>query len=341
MTTHCYTSFSFSYLSRARILAKSVKRFHPDWIFWAVITDRPPAALRFDPDQEPFDRILSVEDLYGETTEPWLFRMDVVEACTAVKGRAAQHIIDVGGAERLLYLDPDIAVLGSLHHVEDSLDRYDIILTPHQVSPEETTYSVMDNEVASLKYGVFNLGFFAVSDRAESRRFLNWWSDRLDAMCYDRTDIGIFVDQKWCNLVPAFFDSVLILRDPGYNVASWNLSNRTLSFDSAGNFLCNSVPLRFYHFTKFGPVGDAMTARYAKTNTEVYELWTWYRHQLEQESEDGIPERYWHYATFADGTLIEKPVRQLYRDREDLRRAFPTPFSSGSHSFHAWTLSNT
>ena len=50
-------------------------------------------------------------DLVGEEFSQWIFGHDVVEACTAVKGRALQSLLERGD---VVYLDPDMAVFGSL-----------------------------------------------------------------------------------------------------------------------------------------------------------------------------------------------------------------------------------
>lgn len=338
MAVHAFTSFSFSYLNRARVLARSLRRLHPDWVIWAVLTDKEPDGFRFDLDGEDFDRKLTVEDLFGELTENWLFEHDIVEACTAVKGRALQYIMNDPGADKVFYFDPDIAVFNSMDPVTELLDEYGIILTPHQLAPEAAsdTQAIRDNEIASLEYGTFNLGFIAVNRSEEAYRFAQWWADRLFDWCHDRLDIGLFVDQKWCNLIPCFFDGVKVLRDPGYNVASWNLSQRTMHFDADGSALINGRLLRFYHFTKLGPVGETMTRRYARNNTEIYELWRWYRQEVVRETDPHIPKGWWHYGTFDNGVSIEKPVRELFRSREDLRKRFHQPFKTGPGSFFEW-----
>jgi hypothetical protein len=337
MAVHAYTSFSYSYLNRARVWARTMRRQHGDWILWAVITDKEPEGFKFDLSQEPFDRMITAEDIFGEETESWLFGHDVVEACTAVKGRALQHIMAQPDAEKVLYFDPDTAVFNSMAPIVDMLDDYSIVLTPHQVDPEpaENRIAIMDNEMASLQYGVFNLGFVAVANDAEARRFAAWWADRLHDWCHDRLDIGVFVDQKWCNLVPCFFNRVKVVRDPGYNVASWNLSQRKFSFDADGCLLVNGQPLRFFHFTKLGPIGDAMTSRYAKNNIEVYEVWSAYRRWIEENTDPQIPNRYWFYSAFSDGSIINKNARLLYRERLDLRTAFCRPFSV-NNGFKKW-----
>jgi hypothetical protein len=333
VTIHAFTSFSFSYLNRARVWANSIRRYHPDWVVWAVITDKEPAGFLFDLAHEPFDKLLKVEDLYGDMTEQWLFGHDVVEACTAVKGRALLQIMAEPDAEKIFYFDPDTAVFNDMTPVLEILDTFSIVLTPHQIDPEDADdfSAIMDNEVAALQYGAFNLGFIAVANDSEARRFATWWKERLDDWCHDSLDVGIFVDQKWCNLIPCFFDRVMILRDPGYNVASWNLSKRTLYFNDSGTCLVNTYPLRFYHFTKLGPIGDAMTSRYAKDNTEVYEIWSSYRRWIAEETDSRIPPGYWHYGRSTTGSVIRKSIREIYRSQTNLRAVYPNPFDDYEH----------
>ncbi|MEI6798377.1 MAG: hypothetical protein WCO04_04085 [Pseudomonadota bacterium] len=335
---HVFTSFTYSYLNRARVLASTVRRHNPDWVIWAILTDKLPEGVLLPDSLKGFDKVLTVEEIFGNETRKWLFGHDIVEACTAVKGRALQWIMREPGVEKVIYLDPDIAVFNSLDPIATLLDTHPIILTPHLRDPEDRAdvTAIQDNEMGSLMHGAYNLGFIAVNQSDEAHRFANWWADRLHDWCHDRRDIGVFVDQKWCDLIPCFFDDVKVLRDPGYNVASWNLSKRKLHFDLAGRALINGHLLRFFHFTKLGPIGDVMTRRYAGDNSEIYELWWWYRHAVELASEPAIPAGWWRYGTFENGVQIPKDGRELYRVRGDLRAAFPDPYLSGSNTFQEW-----
>lgn len=343
MTIHAYTSFSYSYLNRASVFAKTLKKIHPDWVVWAVIVDRPPNDVEMELELKGFDHILIVDQIFDFNLESWIFGHDVVEACTAVKAKAALKIFSQKDCEKLFYFDPDTAVLNSMSEAVDLLEDYSILLTPHQTDPElrSSTMAIQDNEIASLNYGVFNLGFIGLKNDSEGLKFLNWWNDRLLDWCYDRLDIGVFVDQKWCNLIPCFFDRVKVIRDPGYNVASWNLSQRQLRFDGDGTALINNKLLRFYHFTKLGSVGDLMTQRYAKDNSEIYELWWWYRNQVLSFSSNKIPKGWWFYRYFNNGHDIPKAARELYRSRIDLRAAYNNPFVTGRGSFYEWLKSET
>lgn len=337
MTVHAYTSFSFSYLNRARVLAETLRRHHPDWVLWAVITDKEPIGLNFDLEREDFDHVLMAGELFGETTDSWLFGMDIVEACTAVKGRALLRIMDEPGADKILYFDPDTAVFSSMEPMIRVLDDASIALTPHMVAPETDKMGVMDNEISSLHYGTFNLGFLAVRNDDEARCFAMWWTERLAEWCHDRLDIGVFVDQKWCNLVPCFFDNVKIVRDPGFNVASWNLSQRKISISKEGDILVNNVPLRFFHFTKLGPVGDTMTRRYARDNIAVYEIWRWYGQRVKDLTDPNIPHGWWFYGCYSTGEAIPKKARERYRADTTLQEAFPNPFNDG---YRDWAAAN-
>lgn len=334
MKVVCFSSFTFGYLNRARVLFASVKRHHPDWHCVALVTDEPPPGFEWRSD-EPMDEILYAADLGIPQFRQWLFKHDIVEVCTAVKGPYAHYACSLG-YDAVIYLDPDTCLFNPLKTVLSGLETSDICLTPHQLKPDRARQAIIDNEVTSLKTGIYNLGFLAIKSSGEGRRMARWWSERLLSFCYDDIPNGLFVDQRWCDHVPSFFEKVAILRDPGLNVASWNLSHRTVSIDQGGTVQVNGSPLGFWHFTKLGRVGDTMTRRYAKTNFPVYELWAWYRSQVQAATSESIPRGYWAFDRFKSSTVIPKSARELYRHRVDLQRTFEDPFASGPGSFEQW-----
>ena len=331
----CFTSFTFGYLNRARVLAETVKRFHPDWCFVALISDLPPDGFAFDPSSEPFDHVVWAHELPIPDVSAWMFKHDLVELCTAVKGPMLELLVG-RDIEKVIYLDPDIAALAPLDGIVRELDEASIVLTPHLVDPEVAEMGIFDNEVTALRHGTYNLGFVAVRSDEIGRRFAGWFADRLRAYCYDELDRGIFVDQKWCDLVPGFFDNVKILRDPGYNVASWNISQRHLTADDNGSLLVNGQTLRFFHFTKLGPVGAMMTERYAGGNLLIHEIWAWYRRSVQAATPVDLEPGWWHYGRFDNADAIPAEARLLYRTRADLRETFPNPFAVGPGTYHEW-----
>lgn len=327
MTVHCFTSATFSYLDRARVLARSVRRFHPDWVLWLCLSDLEPPGFTFDPASEPFDHVVRVEDLGIGQVRAWIFRHDIVELCTAVKGQMALRLLEKG--DPVVYLDPDIALFAPLEDVVRLVDTHAVVLTPHVLSPERTHQGILDNEIGSLKHGVYNLGFAAMRPCDEGRRFAGWWRDRLLEFCFDDVPNGIFTDQRWCDLAPAMFEGVRILRDRGYNVASWNLIDRPLRFEPDGGITAGGRPLRFFHFTKVNSVGERMLEANSGGRPEVFELLRWYRSALETERAVDLPAGWWAYGHYACGTPIRREERLAWRGRPDLWEAVGDPFAAG------------
>lgn len=331
---HCFTSVSLSYLDRARVLGETLRRHQPDWTLWLCLSDVEPPGLAFDPAQEPFDHVVRIGELGIPDLHRWSFDHDVIEMCTAVKGPMLCRLLE-RGADKVIYLDPDIAVFGKLDELEAILDDHDVVLTPHQLEPDEKRSTILDNEIGSLKYGIYNLGFLAVASTDEGRRFAGWWRDRLLEFCFDDVANGLFTDQRWCDHVPVFFPGTCILRDPGYNVASWNLSRRPISIERDGCIMAGGRPLRFFHFTKINSAGEAMLTRYAGDRIEPFELMKWYRERLADNAVAGLPPGWWGYGTYLDGTPIPRSHRIAYRTRKELRRKYANPFAGSSDSLKA------
>lgn len=333
---HCYTSISLAYLSRARVLAETLRKHHPDWTLWLCISDLEPDGFRLSEVDHGFDRVLWARDLPIDSLQGWIYRHNVIELCTAVKGFFLQTILDQG-ADLAFYIDPDIAVFNDLTVAVDALATSDIVLTPHLTEAEQKTRNMWENERSALLHGVYNLGFLGVRNSTTGRQFASWWKQRLEAYCFEAVTEGIYTDQRWCDLVPALFDGVSILRDPGLNVASWNLSARPITFDRDGAVFAGSAPLRFYHFTKIAQAGEAMVDRYAGRSSAIFELVRWYRSRVDA-FEDTRLIGYWAYGVYTDGTPIEYRDRVLYRGRQDLQEDFPNPFRP--NSFLRWLRSN-
>jgi hypothetical protein len=332
---HCFTSASFSYLDRVRVLGETLRRHQPDWNFWLCLSDQEPPGFAFDPACESIDAVVRVGELRIPNLRRWIFEHDVIELCTAVKGPMLCRLLEAG-ARKVVYLDPDIALFGNLQEIEALLDRHNVVLTPHQVEPDDERQAILDNEIGSLKWGIYNLGFLAVANSDEGRRFARWWRDRLLEFCIDDVPNGLFTDQRWCDHAPGLFSGVHVLRDPGYNVASWNLSRRPITIEEDGSIRAAGRPLRFFHFTKVDGPGERMIERYAGERPAVFELLKWYRTRLTANASPGLPKGWWAYGCYADGTPIPRCHRRDYRARPDLRERFPDPFAAGPDSLKAF-----
>lgn len=339
---HVFTSITANYLPKAAVLAHSLKRTNPNCTFHLLLSDDLPADCPKET-LAAFDHIVSPDMLPIDNLRAWTFGHTVVELCTAVKGAMVEYLFDTVGAERVFYFDPDIAVLGSLEELNQTLSRHSIALTPHQCQPEENIQAIIDNEICSLAHGVYNLGFLAVRNTGQGIRFARWWADRLRLFCHDDKPRGLFTDQRWIDLAPAFFDDIAILRNPGYNVATWNLTHRKAAGEAPWNITVNGQPLTFYHFSGFDSGAQlTMLDRYGKESPVLFDLRDWYLSECEKYGQSLLGKRPSKWAAFGNGHVISKEQRVLYRNRKDLQQAFPDPYSTSdiSKSYFHWFAAN-
>jgi hypothetical protein len=327
---HVFTSAAFNYIPKVRLLFNSLRELHPEWVLHLALAD----SLRSDIDlsKEPFDAVHAVADLGITKWEGWSYCHTIVELATAIKPFMLSKLLDLEGCEKVLYMDPDTVAFSRLDDIVAALDHANLVLTPHQLTPEKTISAVIDNEICSLKHGVYNLGFIAVASNPVGKEFAKWWSDRIYHFC--RADIpnGLFTDQRWIDLVPAFFEGVAIMRSPRHNVAPWNLTTRTLSKDAAGTYKVDDEPLGFYHFTGFDSGAHRiMASKNGGANATVTELIDWYTRQCELLSTDPLAKVPWAFGVYADGQPISKASRIVYRNRIDLQRDFKNPFDPSGY----------
>jgi hypothetical protein len=242
-----------------------------------------------------------------------------------------------------VYFDPDIVVFGPLEGLSRELDSYSVLLTPHLTDPETTPAGVLDNEISALKHGIYNLGFVGFRCDGEGLRCMQWWAQRLLDHCRDDIPGGLFTDQRWADHIPAMFDGVRILREPVYNVATWNLSNRRATGSAPDALLINGKPLVFYHFSGFDSgAQETMLGLYGKESPQLTVLRQWYIDACEHEGQSTLGQLPCVYSHYDNGEPIQKVHRLLYRDRLDLQGAFPDPFSTQdiNRSYLDWYKAN-
>jgi hypothetical protein len=236
---------SSNYLPQAEVLINSFKLHHPDDEFHLLLLD-----------------VYEIENSIADGVRCWipeeiglrledLRRMrkvyDVVELATSLKPFMLHHLLQTGASE-VTYLDPDIKIFS---HIDTSINTREgsfISLTPHRLTPS-SLHSLRSLEKVFLKYGSFNLGFISVRDLEKSASFLRWWQDHLLTDSTRRPISEVFTDQKWIDLVPSYF-AYSKVGDYGFNVAPWNLDERTLSY-SSGELIVNSTEkVKFVHFSQ-------------------------------------------------------------------------------------------
>ncbi len=333
--TRVFTIIARNYLAYARVLAASLARHNPGTRLQVLILDDPNRSIPPEPsfeiiraDELPFDPL---SDLY---TMAAIY--DVTELSTAVKPWVFEYLFD-RGASVAIYLDPDIEVFDSLGSLEPLTREHGMLLTPHVTEPLPQDGKRPD-ERDLLLAGIYNLGFLALSAEA-AKMFLPWWRKRLRRDCLNDTARGLFVDQRWIDFVPALF-APGILKDPGYNVAYWNLPHRVLT-RGGDRILVNGQPLRFFHYSGFSPRAPHLLSKHQHAMLRIHlserpllaELCERYAAALEEAGFADCCASPYGFAVTAGGlpldARVRKVLRQVYLEDEakGCAPSFPNPFS--------------
>lgn len=330
-----------NYVPAAKVLATSYLAHHPDHRFVIAVIDAP-----WDQVEETTDEGLEQAgcriigpSVFGISEDDYL-RMataySVTELATSVKPYLLRELRR--DHEVAIYLDPDIRVFAPMPELAELAVEHGIVLTPHVLSPLPRDGKEPD-DAAIMGAGIFNLGFIAVGPG--SADFLDFWAQRLKHDAIVAPERQLFTDQRWVDQVPALFRHHVIT-DPGFNVAYWNLHERTIARDENGELTAGGARLRFFHFSGYRPEQPwLLSLHYARKprvllsgNPELRALCDEYGAALRAagyaETLDSIP---YGFAKFADGSPIPKPARRIFRDgwiKAERDKTEPPPHAYGA-----------
>lgn len=343
MLTGC-TIIAGNYLAFARVLASSFLRHHPDARFVVLIVDDETV----DVTDEPFE-VWHLGDLGVAASEVQVMAgiYTVMEFCTAVKAWLLTALCAAAPDAPVVYLDPDIEVFAPIDDVVVGAMEHGIVLTPHVLQPIPRD-GLGPDEIHILSSGVFNLGFLAVGPGAISSGFLAFWAQRLRRDAIADHQRMLFTDQRWVDFVAMYPHA--ICRDPGYNVAYWNVWGHAVECNSEGDWTVSGRPLRFFHFSGFDPRRPHVLSRHQGDRPRVRlpdhpDLARLCRSYAQHLFEAGFAEyraRPYGWRTTRRGLALTTPMRRIYRrallDAERSGDAAPPgPFDvDGGAAFETW-----
>lgn len=305
------TIVSGNYLAYARLLGSSLAANAPDFDFRVLLVDRKTPAL-MEAVRDSNLEVTFAEDLNLPDLERLFYKYDIVELNTALKPTFLKQMFD-RGYERVLYLDPDIRVFAPLTPVLDGLKEASIVLTPHALNP--VMDGVRPSDVDFLRTGAYNLGFIGLRESDQTRAMLDWWESRCLGMGFNDAAFGIFVDQKWINLVPCYFSSVYILRHPGCNVAYWNLHERHVEDKGGKHYKVNGSDLIYFHFSGIVPANPSILSKHQtrhslKPDSPLSELVQDYCKSLFNLGHGQYAKFGYGFGSLDDGTYISSTMRR-------------------------------
>lgn len=313
-----------NYVHYAHALAVSVKKNAPGTKVVVCLADDP--APGFKPPVE-WDHWFSARELKIPRWRRFAFQYTPFELSCALKPFVMQAAMDQG-FKRLAYLDGDMQVYSPMEELRGWLESAAIVLTPHarwsKLDPN------CDFENVFLTAGAFNAGFFGLSDTAEARRFLTWWQAKMMRLGIDDSPCGLFVDQKWLDLVPGMFADVLISKHCGYNVGHWTLAYSPQVTAQSGSVYINGDQLAIFHYSGFQAEFPEIISRYEKSTVADFPplapLCQEYARLLKQCGLSHYSSHQCEFAALSDGTSISPQWREAIRSNHPHFKNIDDPF---------------
>ncbi len=327
-TTAICSIASQNYIPFAKTLFQSIKSYHVNVDCFFCLADE--ITDGEDIESEDFS-VIEAKNLGINSFEMLAFRYDIVEFNVSLKPYLLQHLINKG-YKKIVYFDADICVFHSLDLIFFALDKSAIVITPHILSPMPSCDELSPSERSFLTDGIYNLGFIAINNSEEAVRFLEWWAVKCAEECYRETETGLFVDQKWIDLVPALFENVHIMRHPGCNMAYWNLHERTF-FNGKVN---SNYSLIFFHFSglnieNIGEISKYQNRFSLSNRPDLEGLFTLYKENVIENGYFSAKTCKYAYGFFDNGVQIGLLARRLF---ESVAIEFPHPFNTQGKSYY-------
>ena len=273
MNTVC-TIITANYLPLAKVLHASLQRQNPGISLQVLVVDEHHFVSTDSFIIHTTDSLANsvffagIQKKYGHTN-PDYFRW-------ALKPVFIGYLLEKG-FDKVLFTDPDLYFVSNFDFLFDELDKNNILLTPHWANIDPTENE--DSLLAVLKGGLYNAGFIGANKNGAG--VMAWWAGLCHYKTEDLKDLGLFVDQKYLDILPVQFENVLVIKHRGCNLASWNIdmSKREMI---EGEVRINKIYIPvFIHFAK-----DTIVNILNRNDVLLMPYFESYKTELQQEKFD-------------------------------------------------------
>lgn len=187
----------------------------------------------------------------GLADDPWLAAIVERDADSnldalrwSLKPIFLSYLLASEAASAVAYVDSDQYFVGDPGILFEFDPETRLRLSPHWRPIDPGEGGVFHEQFVD---GIFNGGLLVA--KKGSNDILSWWASACAYRCEKAPEEGLFVDQKYLDVVPVYFEGVDIIRHKGINVARWNRRYLERSVDADGRILVEHDPLICVHFS--------------------------------------------------------------------------------------------
>jgi glycosyltransferase involved in cell wall biosynthesis len=328
-------------LPYARALADSLREHEPQWSLEVALIGSPPRRSG-----EEALRVVSVGEELDIDVEALLARHGRRELVSVLVPRLLERRCATS-SEAWLHLPASVWVLGSLAPLA-ALVKEHCVLLARRAGDDPPGDGLEPSREQFVRMGRIAPDLIGVDGSPQSRSFLSWWTDHLDAELgkVDGHPRGHDMeDWEWLlrrlELAPARF-STAVLDDPGSNLSVWNLHEHSLVRTPTGVRVDGQWPPRFMDLAGFDPDHPY---RLSETSSRVRlsqmpvlgELSQQYAQKLLEFGWREVASRVGIGGRLANGVVFDETMSSVYAMARDLGEDFGDLSSTeGTEAFMAW-----
>jgi glycosyltransferase involved in cell wall biosynthesis len=331
------------HLHFAAVLGASLREHHPELPFVVIVADANPGEVL------DLDGALTVAgcDL-GLDRFPYLaLKYSATDLCCALKPAAVRHAARETSADRVVYLDADIRLYARMDTLLEALLQADVVAVPHTLAPLPHPERLWERpSLGDLAYaGVLNAGLFGMSVTGATR-FLEQWEQLVTREGAFLRSQGGQMEQNAFNWVLAFAERVHVLRDPTYDVAYWNLHDRSLRWaglDGGEGWLVDGKPLVAFHFSGFSPFEPTNLSRHQNRYSLHYlpslaRLCDEYADALVAAGAAEHASHGYAFDRFPSGISIDGRMREVFKEHEEFIARDVDPWTPEGERYYCRAL---
>ena len=337
------TVCSMNHVAYARTLLKSLIRHHGAIAFIVTVVDAPTR------DSVKIDgaTILTGADVFGADLDYAALKFDASQLCCAAKPHMLDYLLRHTRANRFVYVDCDIYAFAPFDALIKAIDGSNFVVSPHTFNPLPAPERFWERPSLGdlLHAGVFNAGLFGMRRTEASTEFISVWKSLVTGPGAFVTGQGGQAEQQAFNWVSTFVDSVTALRDRAYNVAYWNLHDRSLRYvdrPNGGSWTVDGKPLVSFHYSGYSPRDPFRLSihdnRYNLYNLPaVARLCDFYTKRVSA-NDHGELETEYSFDSAPSGIRINRFMREIFRTHEVFMRAQISPWTAEGEAHYVRAL---
>lgn len=242
------TYFDKNYLSRGLVLYDSIKKNCAEFTLYVLCIDKFTSDY-FHNNSFVYPEIITIPLSKLEEYDKELLNCKnnrtLIEYYFTLSPCLPLFILENFNNPHICSLDADIMFFSSPGIVFSYLNKYSVLITPHNFSPELKSKEL---------FGRYNVSFQIFKKDEVGLRCLRIWRKKCIEWCYDRLEDDKFADQKYLDSWTTDFEGIYAIENSGIGVAPWNINSYTIRLSGKQLFV-NNDQIVFYHYHRLRIIG--------------------------------------------------------------------------------------